>query len=34
LNEINFHGMYEHRLMQAQQEAAAKDGVASESKPH
>lgn len=34
LNEINFHGMYEHRLMQAQQEAAAKDGAASESKPH
>ena len=23
LNEINFHGMYEHRLMQAQQAAAA-----------
>ena len=34
LNEINFHGMYEHRLMQAQQEAAAKDGTAAESKPH
>jgi preprotein translocase subunit SecB len=34
LNEINFHGMYEHRLMQAQQEAAAKDGAAPESKPH
>jgi preprotein translocase subunit SecB len=34
LNEINFHGMYEHRLMQAQQEAAAKDSAASESKPH
>ena len=34
LNEINFHGMYEHRLMQAQQEAAAKDGAALESKPH
>ena len=34
LNEINFHGMYEHRLMQAQQEAAAKDGAASEGKPH
>jgi preprotein translocase subunit SecB len=34
LNEINFHGMYEHRLMQAQQEAAAKDAAASESKPH
>lgn len=34
LNEINFHGMYEHRLMQAQQAAAAKDGAASEGKPH
>ena len=34
LNEINFHGMYEHRLMQAQQEAAAKNGAAAESKPH
>ena len=34
LNEINFHGMYEHRLMQAQQDAAAKDGAAAESKPH
>ena len=34
LNEINFHGMYEHRLMQAQQEAAAKDGAVSEGKPH
>ena len=34
LNAINFHGMYEHRLMQAQQEAAAKDGAAAESKPH
>ena len=34
LNEINFHGMYEHRLMQAQQEAAAKEGAAAESKPH
>jgi len=34
LNEINFHGMYEHRLMQAQQEAAAKDGVAAEGKTH
>jgi preprotein translocase subunit SecB len=34
LNEINFHGMYEHRLMQAQQEAAAKDAAAAESKPH
>jgi len=26
LNEINFHGMYEHRLMQAQQAAAANAG--------
>ena len=34
LNEINFHGMYEHRLMQAQQKAAAKEGAATESKPH
>ena len=34
LNEINFHGMYEHRLMQAQQEAAAKDAAAAETKPH
>jgi preprotein translocase subunit SecB len=38
LNEINFHGMYEHRLMQVQQEAASKgDGDADESKiilPH
>ena len=34
LNEINFHAMYEHRLMQAQQEAAAKDSAAAESKPH
>ncbi len=34
LNEINFHGMYEHRLMQAQQEAAAKEGAATEGKPH
>ena len=34
LNEINFHGMYEHRLMQAQQEAAAQDGAAAQSKPH
>jgi preprotein translocase subunit SecB len=25
LNEINFHGMYEHRLMQAQQAAASSD---------
>ena len=38
LNEINFHGMYEHRLMQAQQaEAAKQGGSADESKiilPH
>ena len=34
LNEINFHGMYEHRLMQAQQAAAARDGAASEGKSH
>lgn len=38
LNEINFHGMYEQRLMQAQQEASASDGgSADESKiilPH
>ena len=34
LNEINFHAMYEHRLMQAQQEAAAKDGAAAEGKSH
>lgn len=34
LNEINFHGMYEYRLMQAQQEAAAKENAATESKPH
>jgi preprotein translocase subunit SecB len=26
LNEINFHGMYEHRLMQAQQAASASAG--------
>ena len=26
LNEINFHGMYEHRLMQAQQEAGGNAG--------
>ena len=29
LNEINFHGMYEHRLMQAQQ-AAGKEGSATD----
>jgi len=38
LNEINFHAMYEHRLMQAQQAAATKDdSSADESKvilPH
>jgi preprotein translocase subunit SecB len=31
LNEINFHAMYEHRLMQAQ-EAASKSEAAAESK--
>jgi preprotein translocase subunit SecB len=34
LNEINFHGMYEHRLMQAQQEAATKEGALAEGKSH
>lgn len=34
LNEINFHGMYEHRLMQAQQEAAAKESASAEGKSH
>lgn len=37
LNEINFHGMYEHRLMQAAQAAATESGSADESKiilPH
>lgn len=38
LNEINFHGMYEHRLMQAHQAASEKNGdAADESKiilPH
>lgn len=34
LNEINFHSMYEHRLMQAQQAATTKDGAITESKPH
>ena len=37
LNEINFHGMYEHRLMQAQQAAGKESDVADESKiilPH
>ena len=38
LNEINFHGMYEHRLMQAHQAASGKnDDAADESKiilPH
>lgn len=33
LNEINFHGMYEHKIMKAQQEAAGSAGVkADESK--
>jgi preprotein translocase subunit SecB len=32
LNEINFHGMYEHKLMQAQQAAANAGGSADESK--
>jgi preprotein translocase subunit SecB len=33
LNEINFHGMYEHRLMQAQQaEASSNNDGADESK--
>jgi preprotein translocase subunit SecB len=37
LNEINFHGMYEHRLMQAQEAASQESGAADESKivlPH
>ncbi len=37
LNEINFHGMYEQRLMQAQQAAATEASLADESKiilPH
>jgi len=37
LNEINFHGMYEHRLMQAAQGAATESSSADESKiilPH
>jgi preprotein translocase subunit SecB len=37
LNEINFHGMYEHRLMQAQQAAGEESGATDESKiilPH
>ena len=37
LNEINFHGMYEHRLMQAQQAASKENDAADESKiilPH
>jgi preprotein translocase subunit SecB len=37
LNEMNFHGMYEHRLMQAQQAASQENGSADESKiilPH
>jgi preprotein translocase subunit SecB len=37
LNEINFHGMYEHRIMQASQAAASESASADESKiilPH
>ena len=37
LNEVNFHGMYEHRLMQAQQAAGQESGATDESKiilPH
>ncbi|MEY4058855.1 MAG: hypothetical protein RL551_94 [Pseudomonadota bacterium] len=37
LNEINFHGMYEHRLMQAAQATATESGSTDESKiilPH
>ena len=37
LNEINFQGMYEHRLMQAQQAAGQESGATDESKiilPH
>ena len=37
LNEINFHGMYEHRIMQAAQATATESGSADESKiilPH
>jgi preprotein translocase subunit SecB len=37
LNEINFHGMYEHRIMQAAQAAASESASADESKiilPH
>jgi preprotein translocase subunit SecB len=37
LNEINFQGMYEHRLMQAQQAAGEESGAADEGKiilPH
>jgi preprotein translocase subunit SecB len=37
LNEINFHGMYEHRIMQAAQAAASESTSADESKiilPH
>ena len=32
LNEINFHGMYEHRLMQAQQAAGEESGATDDSK--
>ncbi len=37
LNEVNFHGMYEHRIMQAQESAVKESGYADESKiilPH
>ena len=37
LNEVNFHGMYEHRLIQAQQAAGQESGATDESKiilPH
>jgi preprotein translocase subunit SecB len=37
LNEINFHGMYEHRLLQAQAAVSQESGAADESKiilPH
>jgi len=37
LNEVNFHGMYEHRIMQAQESAVKESGYADDSKiilPH
>jgi len=37
LNEVNFHGMYEHRIMQAQESAVKDSGYADDSKiilPH